>query len=417
MRPPRRGVVIVGGGHGGFEAARSLRDNGFDGAVTLISDESTPPYERPPLSKAYLTDEGPAAQLPFRDDGFYRDNEIDLILNTTVTAIDRASRTVRLPGNGPLGFDHLVLALGASPIRPRIPGCDLEGVEVLRTVSDADRLRERLDSEPRVVIVGGGFIGLELAASARALGIDVTVLEISDQLMAGKVSEPLARLILDFHRGSGVVCELGTGAEEIEGTGGQVSAVRTTAGKRLPADLVVLAVGVRPRTELAQNAGLAVDHGILVDSHLRTEDAAVSAIGDCARFPSPYAGGAHVRIESVQNAADQARHVSARISGMGETGAYSPVPWFWSRQGTMKLQIAGLTTGHDEIVTVPGGNHPSVLCFREQQLIGIETVNSPRHHLSGRRILASDVRPTVAEASAPDFDLVPSRVRAAPTGR
>ncbi|AJE80401.1 FAD-dependent pyridine nucleotide-disulfide oxidoreductase [Streptomyces albus] len=394
----------MGGGHGGFETARSLRENGFEGALTLVSEESFAPYERPPLSKAYLVGQVCATDLAFREKSFYRDNDIELLVGDKVVGLDRADRTVCLSEGGVRGYDDLVLAVGASPVLPDIPGSGLEGVEVLRTLADAQRLRARLAPGQRLVVVGGGFIGLELASCAPGLGVDVTVVEVADRLMAGKISVPTAQHFLDFHRGNGVVCRLGTGARAIEGAGGRVCAVHTTGGSRLPADLVVLAVGVRPRTELARAAGLAVDDGILVDTDLRTQDPAISAIGDCARFPSPHAG-APVRIESVQNAADQARHVAARITGAATAQAFSPVPWFWSQQGTMKLQIAGLTTGHDHVVTVPGGRHPSALCFREERLVGIETINAPRHHLSGRRLLASERRPTAAEAAAPDFDL------------
>jgi 3-phenylpropionate/trans-cinnamate dioxygenase ferredoxin reductase subunit len=397
-------VAIVGTGQAGFQAAASLRQDGFAGRIVMIGDEPVAPYQRPPLSKSYLAGDSGLDELWLRPETFYAKQEIDLIAGEAVTAIDQAGRRLQLASGGTVPWDHLVLATGARYRPLAVPGAELDGVLPLRNLADADILRERLDEAREIVVVGAGFIGLEFASVAIARGAGVHLIEVTHHPMGRVVSAPISRFFTDAHRRWGAQISLGTGVSRILGSGGRVTGVETTGGQRLPADFVLICIGVIPNAELAREAGLAVDNGIVVDDHLVTQDPAILAIGDCANFPTPFAVG-RVRLESVQNAVDQGRCVAAHIAG--QSAPYDKVPWFWSDQGDLKLQIAGITTGHDASVLRgnPEGGHFSVFCYRAGRLIGVESVNQTADHVVARRLLAGDPGLTPEQAADESYDL------------
>ncbi len=397
-------VAVVGAGQAGFQTASSLRQEGFGGRIVLIGDEPALPYQRPPLSKSYLAGESTLDELWLRPEAFYEKQQIDLVIGDTVTAIDRPGRRLRLASGSEIACDHLVLATGAR-FRPLpVPGADLDGVLPLRTLADADILRARLAEAREVVVVGAGFIGLEFAAVARAAGLAVHIIEVTHHPMGRVVSAQTSRFFTGAHIGWGATISLGTGVTRILGAAGRVSAVETTDGRVLPADLVLVCIGVVPNAELARDAGLAVDNGIVVDEYLATGAAEIAAIGDCANFPTRFALG-RVRLESVQNGVDQARSVAGRI--VGKPMPYDKVPWFWSDQTDLKLQIAGITAGHDATVVRgdPESGSFSVFCFRDGRLVGVESVNRPADHIVARRLLADDPRLMPEQAADESFDL------------
>lgn len=380
-------VVIVGAGQGGLQAAISLRQNGHDGPVTLIGAEPGLPYQRPPLSKAYLL-EGKVSALTLRPESFFASKEVAYLPETTVEHIDREQQHV-LTGSGQrIPYDHLVLATGTSNMRPPIKG--LERTYDLRTMADADRLRERLTASQRIAVIGGGFIGLEFAAVARKLGHQVSVIEAAPRLMARAVSKPMSEYFATRHREWGSKLYLGQPANEVTDSG-----VTLADGTEVEASFVLLAAGVRPNTGLAEAAGLAVENGVRVNRQLQTSDPAISALGDCASFPDPRTGR-HIRLESVQAATDHARLIAARIA-KGDTADYAALPWFWSDQGDKKLQIAGFAgpKDHAEIVS-----ETVTVRFDGDRLTAVETVNDARTHMKTRRLLGNPKPVTRADFEA-----------------
>ena len=397
-------VAIVGTGQAGFQAAASLRQDGFAGRIAMIGDEPVLPYQRPPLSKSYLARESGLDELWLRPETFYTQHQIDLLAGEIVTEIDRTERQLRLASGSALSWDHLILATGAR-FRPlAVRGAELDGVLPLRTLADADILRERLDQARDVVVVGAGFIGLEFASVAIAHGAAVHIIEVTQHPMGRVVSATISKFFCEAHRRWGAEVSLGTGVTRVLGAGGRVSGVETTDGRHLPADLALICIGVIPNAELAGEAGLAVDNGIVVDEYLATEDAAIFAIGDCANFPTPFAIG-RIRLESVQNAVDQGRCVAANIAG--KPAPHDKVPWFWSDQGDLKLQIAGITAGHDAAVLRgdPDSGHFSVFCYRGGRLIGVESVNQAADHVVARRLLAGEPKLKLEQAADLSYDL------------
>lgn len=382
------GVVIVGSGQGGFQVAASLRDEGYAGAITLIGDEPGLPYQRPPLSKAYLAGEAQPGQVELRPAAFYAERGIDVIAPERVVGIARAERRVTLASGSTLPYEHLVLATGARARLPAIPGAGLAGILALRTRADADALLPRLQQSQRVVIVGAGFIGLEVAVVAREMGLDVRILEFTDRVLKRAVSAESAAFLAQAQIERGIRISLLTGATAYAGSDGRVGGVLTTQGETVPADLVVVGIGVEPNVDLARGAGLAVQDGIVVDRNLLTADSAISALGDCARFPAACAD-AGLRLESVQNSVDQARCVAARLSGKPE--AYAKVPWFWSDQGPNRLQIAGVALADDTAVVRgdPATGKFSVCRFRAGRLSAVESINSTGDHMAARKLLAN----------------------------
>jgi 3-phenylpropionate/trans-cinnamate dioxygenase ferredoxin reductase subunit len=397
-------VVIVGAGHGGVQAAASLREEGYGGAITLISAEPHLPYQRPPLSKAYLKGNMEADGLPLRAAQFYTERSIDLLLGETATRIDRGARRVELASGKSLAYDCLVLATGARQRPLDVPGIDLDGVLVLRDLTDARALRERIDAARRVVVVGAGFIGLEIAATAVGLGGEVTVVEVGPRPLGRAVSPATSAFFLQAHQAFGAQMLLGAGVVALHGQGGAVTQLELSDGSRLPADLAIVGIGILPEDRLAREAGLACDNGIIVDEHLQTSDPRISAIGDCALFPSAVLGFP-VRLESVQNAVDQAKTVARRIVGSPEP--YVALPWFWSDQGDLKLQIVGLSHGCDQWVVRgdPLSRSFAVFGFRGNQLAAVETVNRAGDHMAARRIIGAGLALSPAEAGNLEFDL------------
>jgi 3-phenylpropionate/trans-cinnamate dioxygenase ferredoxin reductase subunit len=397
-------VLIVGAGHAGFQLAASLRQHGYGGRVCLINDEAHLPYQRPPLSKAYLKGEGRPDSLMFRPDKFYRDQNVELISDRAVS-IDRAARRLLLASSSSLEYGHLVLATGARNRLLDIPNANLGDVLYLRTLDESEVLRQRIASRRHVVVVGAGFIGLEFAATARARGLEVDVIELGARVMARAVTAEISDYFQERHTAAGIRIHLGVQATSIEADGGNVRGVSLSDGRHVPADLVLVGVGVLPNAELAAEAGLEVAAGVIVNEQLLTSDPDISAIGDCALFASPRFGGS-LRLESVQNATDHARCVAARLI-TGDAKAYDGQPWFWSDQGEDKLQIAGLTTGYDRVV-VRGDRAQrsfSAFCYRDGQLVGIESVNRAGDHMFGRRLLAANGSITPEQAADPKFDL------------
>lgn len=399
-----RSVVIVGAGHAGVQVAASLREEGWDGAVTLLSDEAEWPYQRPPLSKAFLKRQVDLGGLPLRAEKFFDDNRIDLRRGEKALRIDRRSMRIESSSERSLAYDHLILATGARQRVLRAPGVDLKGVFTLRAIVDAQAIRETLAPGRRVVVIGAGFIGLEIAATALALGGEVTIVEIADRPLARAVSPATSSFFLAAHMAFGATFRLGVGVTAIRGASGRVTEVELSNGERLPADIVVAGVGVTAEVGLAREAGLDCANGIVVDQFLATSDPSISAIGDCAQFPS-VALNAPLRLESVQNATDQARAVARRLVGKPER--YEALPWFWSDQGDLKLQIAGLSHGVDRwaVRGDPASRAFATFGFRDGALAAVETVNRAADHMAARRILGGGFPLTPEQAADPQFDL------------
>ncbi len=398
------GVVVVGAGQAGVQLAASLREAGYGRPVMLIGDEPGLPYQRPPLSKAYLLGKLDETGLHLRADSFFRQRDITVLAGRRATRIDRARRCLDLDDATSLSYDHLVLATGARNRSLRVPGAGLHDVLPLRSLHDARQLRAAMDGKRRAVVIGAGFIGMEFAAVATATGLGVTVLEAGTRVMARSSSPEIAEWFQRRHEQRGVRFRFGTSATAIEGSGDRAAGVVLADGTRLDADLVLVAVGVVPNVELAAAAGLPVGDGIEVDQHLLTSDPAISAIGDCASGPSVHAPGM-VRLESVQNAVDQAKSVAARLCG--RPAPYVGVPWFWSDQGADKLQIAGLVGGCPDRL-VAGDREAgrfSVLSFRHGVFVGAESVHRPTDHMAARRLLQASTPLAFDQAAQPGFDL------------
>jgi 3-phenylpropionate/trans-cinnamate dioxygenase ferredoxin reductase component len=393
-------IVIVGAGRAGVQSAAALRRHGFAGEIAVIGDEDGLPYERPPLSKAYLTAELGRDGLRLRPQSFYDRQAIELVTGRVVT-LDRARRVVRLADGSDRPYDHLVLATGARPRIVPVPGAGLRQVRALRTAADAEALRAELRNAENVVIVGAGFLGLELAAACSA-GQQVTVLDRHERALARSVSATTARHLTGLHRARGTEMLFRRTVTCFHGDrNGRLATVELTGGRHLPADLAVVATGATPCTELAAAAGLAVDNGIVTDAGLLTDDPHISAVGDCAAFPHPSVPGL-LRLGSVQNAVGHAELVADRLTGGSPT--YQDLPWFWSEQLSARVQIAGL--GHDHDAEVVVGADPdafSVLLFRDDEIVAVESVNRPTDHIAARQILSGGVPLHPWEASAQDF--------------
>jgi 3-phenylpropionate/trans-cinnamate dioxygenase ferredoxin reductase subunit len=401
-------VVIVGAGQAGFQVAASLRMEGYEGSIALIGDEPNLPYQRPPLSKGFMSGKQDIDATVLRPLSFYEGHRIDLITGARVTEIDRAGRAVRLASGGSLRYDALVLAVGARNRTLPLKGAELDGVCYLRTDAEAVEIRQRLEHARDIVVIGGGFIGLELAAAARTLGKSVRVLEIQSRLMPRVVSPILSDFYRDLHTGQGVEISLGVALSEIVGYEGKVSGAVLSDGSVCPADLVLVGIGVIPNIELAYHAALSIGNGIVVDEHLRTHDDSIYAIGDCADHPNPFANrsvGGRARIESVQNAVDQAKCVAAAIVGRSEN--YRAVPWFWTDQFDIKLQMAGLSDGYSQVVTrgEPESRRFSVFYFRDGRLAAVDSINRPADHMAGRKLIGAGTEITPEQAADTSVDL------------
>ena len=376
-------VVAIGAGQAGAALAARLRSGGHAGPITLIGEEPILPYQRPPLSKGYLLGEMGADRLALRSADFYAEQDIALRLGAPVSAIDPKARTVTL-GTETIRYDDLVLTTGSVPRRlPAAIGGDLAGVYTVRTIADVDAERAEFSPGRRLVIVGGGYIGLEAAAVAAKLGLDVTVLEMAPRILQRVAAPETSDYFRALHTAHGVKILESTGLERLLGEAGHVTAARLTDGREIPADFVIAGIGILPATQLAEAAGLVIENGIRTDSHGRTSDPHIWAAGDCASFP--WRGG-RLRLESVQNAIDQADLVADNILGADKD--YVPMPWFWSDQYDCKLQIAGLNTGYDRIVTRgPDGAAVSFWYFKGDRLLAVDAMNDSRAYMVGKRLL------------------------------
>ncbi len=410
------GVVIVGAGQAGFQVAASLRMEGYEGAIALVGDEPNLPYQRPPLSKGFMAGKQDIAGTALRPLAFYENHRIELMTGAKVIGIDRLDRSVRLASGRALRrslhYDALVLAVGARNRKLPVKGAELDGICYLRTDAEAVEIQQRLAQARDVVVIGGGFIGLELAAAARTLGKAVRVLEVQSRLMSRVVSPILSDFYRDVHTGQGVEISLGVGLSEFVGHQGKVSEAILSDGSVCPADLVLVGIGVVPNSELAGESGLTVSNGIVVDQHLRTQDESIYAIGDCANHPNPFANpfahpldASRVRIESVQNAVDQAKCIAASIAGRSKH--YRAVPWFWTDQFDINLQMAGLSGGYSQMVTRGEieSRKFSIFYFREDRLAAVDSVNRPGDHLAGRKLIGAGTEITPEQAADPSVDL------------
>lgn len=395
-------VVIVGAGHGAGQVVATLKQKKFDGEISLLGDEPYLPYQRPPLSKKFLAGELPPERLYFKPASFYDDPRIDVHLDTRVAHIDRAASRVVAADGREFGYDRLVLATGSSVRTVPVPGSDLPGIHYLRSIADVERIRDEMADARRVVIVGAGYIGLEVAAVCRQQGLDVTVVEMADRVMSRVVSPNVSDYYQLVHAQHGVRLLLSTALAGFEGKR-RVRHVLAGDGQKLAADLVVVGVGIRPNVELAVDAGLDVDDGIVVDDRCRSSDDNVFAIGDCTNHPNDIYGR-RLRLESVHNALEQAKTAAGNICGGDER--YCQVPWFWSDQYDLKLQIAGLSAGYDDVVLRGDPASGSFACFylRDGVLIAVDAINSPREFMQSKALIAA--RCKADRASLADADVL-----------
>ena len=399
-----KGVVIVGAGPARVQLAASLREEGYRESIALLSDDPRAPYQRPPLSKAYMKREADADALILRGPAFYEQKAIDLGLGVEALAIDRAARVVRFKTGESLGYDTLVLATGGLARPFPVPGAELAGVHALRDMGDAEALREKLETSRNVVVVGAGFIGLEFAAVAAKSGLRTSVVEVAPRVMGRAVSPAISDFYAQAHRGFGVDLRLGVGVGAIEGKDGKACGVRLADGQVLPADFVVVGIGVVARDGLAKAAGFDCPNGVRVDARLATSDPHIFAIGDVALHPNAY-GHREMRLESVQNATDQARALARTLTG--KPTDYVALPWFWSDQGDLKLQMVGLADTAEAFVTRgdPATRAFSVFGFAGGRLVSIESVNKPADHMIGRKLIPMQAPLTPAQAADAAFDL------------
>jgi 3-phenylpropionate/trans-cinnamate dioxygenase ferredoxin reductase subunit len=392
-------VVIIGAGQAGAALAAKLRALGHAGEIVMLGDEPSPPYQRPPLSKAYLLGEMEEDRLWLRAPDFWAENNVEMRLGQPVTGIDPAAKTVTAGGVA-LAYDHLALTTGSAPRRlPAAIGGDLAGVYTVRTLADVDAMRQEFQPGRRVIIVGGGYIGLEAAAVASKLGLDVTVVEMAPRILQRVAAPETSDHVRALHQTHGVKVLEATGLDRLVGEG-RVTGALLKDGRTLPADFVIVGVGITPNSQLAEAAGLVIDNGIATDALGRTSDPAIWSAGDCASFPW---NGGRIRLESVGNAIDQAEVVAANILGAGQP--YQAKPWFWSDQFDLKLQIAGLNTGYDHIVTRAGdGDAVSFWYYRGAELLAVDAMSDPRAYMVGKRLIETGRHPAPdVIASAPDL--------------
>jgi 3-phenylpropionate/trans-cinnamate dioxygenase ferredoxin reductase component len=398
------GLVVIGASYAGIQGALSARDAGYCEPITVVADEAWLPYQRPPLSKDFLVDLATEQSLVLRDKAFFANKDIELNLGTRATDIDRRSRKVVLEGGSELVFDKLLIGTGSHARKLPVPGADLDGVRYLRTMQDAIDLKASLRGASEIVIIGGGFIGLEVAASACKLGNKVTVLESASRLLERAVSPAVSEFLLDMHRQHGVGVQLSRTVISIEGQDGRVASVTCKNQAKIRADLVLVGVGGLPNQEIASNAGLNCTNGIAVDHHGRTSDPGIFAAGDCATHYNGFAQD-WLRLESVQNAQDQAKAAGLAIAG--STGPYATVPRFWSDQYDAKLQIVGISRDFDDQAirgTIDEGKF-SVFYYRQGRLIAVDSVSRPGDQMAARRLIAAGISPSPDQIRDPSFDL------------
>lgn len=396
-------VVIAGAGHAAGQVVASLRQHKFGGEIVLVGDEPYLPYQRPPLSKKFLAGELPAERLYVKPESFYDDPAITLHLGTSIAAIDREAKCLKIEDGEDIGYDKLVISTGSRVRNLPVEGANLNRVHYLRNIADVDRIRDDMEPGRKLVIIGAGYIGLEVAAVAQQAGLNVTVVEMADRVMSRVVSPEISDFYQIEHTNQGVKFRLSTGISSLDGKK-RVKSVTTSEGETIPADLVVIGVGILPNTELAKTAGLDVDNGIVVDDHCLTSDSSIYAAGDCTSHPNAIYDR-RLRLESVHNAVEQAKTAAANICG--KDVSYTQVPWFWSDQYDLKLQIAGLSEGYDDVVIRgnPAERSFSCLYLRDGRLIAVDAINAPRDFVHSKQLIADHATIAAERLADPETPL------------
>ena len=393
-------MVVVGAGQAAGQAVASLRQAGYEGEIVLLGDAAHPPYQRPPLSKQYLSGEHGLEKVYLRPEKFYKDRNIDLRTGVTVSSIHPATKTVSLDGGETIEYEKLLIAIGSRPRKLNIEGSDLKGIHYLRTIADVDEISEAMKTAKSLCIVGGGYIGLEVASVAVVAGLEVNVLEMEDRILQRVTTPEMSEFYHQLHTSRGVKIHLNTGCSGFEGTD---SVERVICGDRaIEADLVIVGIGIIPNIELGKDAGLTCDNGIVVDDHCRTSDEHIYAAGDCTNHPNPILGR-RLRLESVPNAMDQARTASSNMLGTDKT--YAAIPWFWSDQYELKLQMVGFSSDGDTQV-VRGdkeANQFAVFYLNEGAVVAVDAVNSPREFMVAKQLYGKQV--DASQLADVDFEL------------
>lgn len=398
-------IVIIGGGQAAVSAIDTLRRRGYSGHIALVGEEPVLPYQRPPLSKKYLAGELEPERLTIRPAAFYVQHAVELHIGSRASAIERTRKQVRLEDGRELPYDALLLATGSRARRLALPGAELAGVHYLRSKADVDAMRPELTPGRHLAVIGGGYIGLEVASTARERGLDVTVYEVASRLMSRVTCDAVAGFYQGEHERHGVHVRCSTRLVALHpGTDGRVGAVETHESGTQPADLVVIGIGVLPADELAAAAGLECANGIRVDAHCRTSDPDIYAAGDCTQHPSARYG-CRLRLESVDNAFEQG--ASAALNMLGIDAPHDKVPWFWSDQYDLKLIIVGISTGHDMVILrgAPAQRSFSACYLRQGELIALDTINAPKDQMAARRLVAQRVRPDLLRLADPAVPL------------
>ncbi|SIN90996.1 3-phenylpropionate/trans-cinnamate dioxygenase ferredoxin reductase subunit [Parasphingorhabdus marina DSM 22363] len=399
-------ILIVGAGHAGAQAAIALRQQKFDGSIGLMGNEKYPPYERPPLSKEYLAGDKEFERIMLRPQSFWGERDIELLTGCRVANVDPAGRFVVLTSDEEVSFGKLIWATGGSPRMLDCPGSQARNIHGVRSRADVDKIMAALPTVEKVVVIGGGYIGLEAAAVLRKLGKTVTVVESLNRVLSRVAGEPLSRFYEQEHRNQGVTIELNAKVESFEtGDDGMATAVQLADGRSLAGDMFIVGIGIIPETGPLVAAGAAAGNGVDVDQHCRTSLENIYAIGDCAAHSNPFAGGALIRLESVQNANDQAKVAALDI--VGEECEYNAVPWFWSNQYDLKLQTVGISTGHDEHVLRgnPDDRSFSIVYFKDDKVIALDCVNRTKDYVQGRKAVVEGLNLDRDEAANPEIPL------------
>ena len=405
-------ILIVGAGHAGAQAAIALRQKKFEGSIGLVGNEKYPPYERPPLSKEYLAGEKPFERILLRPESFWVEREIDLLTGRRVSKLDPVGKTVTLASDDEIGYGKLIWATGGSPRMLDCPGCQARNIHAVRSRADVDKIMAALPTVKKVVVIGGGYIGLEAAAVLTKLGKQITIVESLDRVLSRVAGETLSRFFEAEHRSHGVTIELEATVAGFEtGEDGIATAVTLADGRRLEADMFVVGIGIIPETGPLVAAGAATGNGVDVDQHCRTSLEDVYAIGDCAAHSNAYANGAMIRLESVQNANDQAKVAALDI--LGEDAEYDAVPWFWSNQYDLKLQTVGLATGHDSYVVRgdPASRKFSVIYYRDGKVVALDCVNATKDYVQGRKAVVEGLNLDKDELANTDIPIKEVGVR------
>jgi len=399
-------VLIVGAGHAGAQAAIALRQQKFDGTIGLLGNEKYPPYERPPLSKEYLAGDKPFERIMLRPESFWAEREIDLLTGCRVAKVDPVGKMVTLSTDEEIGYGKLIWATGGSPRMLNCPGSQARNIHAVRSRADVDKIMAALPTVEKVIVVGGGYIGLEAAAVLTKLGKKVTVLESLDRVLSRVAGETLSRFYEAEHRRQGVTVELESTVEAFEtNDSGMATGVKLSDGRILDADMFIVGIGIIPETGPLVAAGATAGNGVDVDQNCRTSLDGIYAIGDCAAHGNRYAGGAHIRLESVQNANDQAKVAAMDI--MGEDCSYDAVPWFWSNQYDLKLQTVGLSTGHDEYVVRgdPDSRKFTIVYLKDGKVIALDCVNTTKDYVQGRKVVEAGLCLDTTQLADPEIPI------------